>query len=76
MLQLLNLDVSKLDQRLHMGCACEAAGDAGNVRGGTGPLLGCSLAREYRSMLAPCIECPGASKSVNINAATMERANT
>ena len=50
-LQLLYLDVSKVDPVLHMGCVWEAAGGAddvrggvGNVRGSAGPLLVCSLA--------------------------------
>jgi hypothetical protein len=36
----LHLDVSKVDQTLHMGCVWEAAGDASDVRGGIGLLLG------------------------------------
>jgi hypothetical protein len=34
MLQLLHPDVSKVDRGMHMGCAWEAAGSAGDVRGG------------------------------------------
>ena len=45
MLQLLHLDVSKIDRVLHMGCPSEMAGGAGDVRGGAGPLLGHLLAR-------------------------------
>jgi hypothetical protein len=44
MLQLLYLDISKVDRVLHMRCAWEVAGGVGDVRGGTGPLLGRSLA--------------------------------
>ena len=50
MLQLLNPDVSKVDQVLYMGCVWEAAGGAddirggvGDVRDGAGPLLVLSL---------------------------------
>ena len=49
MLQLLHLDVSKVDRVLHMRCVWEAAdgaddvwggmGGMGDVQGGTGPLL-------------------------------------
>jgi hypothetical protein len=39
MLQLLYLDVLKVDQVLHIGCAWEAADDASDVWGDTGPLL-------------------------------------
>jgi hypothetical protein len=51
-LQLLHLDISKVDRVLHIGCPCEAASDMGNIRGsmgdvqgGAGPLLGHSLVR-------------------------------
>jgi hypothetical protein len=51
MLQLLHMDVSKVDQVLHMGFAWEAAGGTGHVRrgagdvwGGMSPLLVCLLA--------------------------------
>ena len=40
MLQLLHLDVSKVDQLLHMGCVWEAAGGASGVRGGAGDIRG------------------------------------
>jgi hypothetical protein len=50
-LQLLHLDVSKVDRVLHMGCTWEAAdgvddvwGGVGDIQGGTGPLLVRSLA--------------------------------
>ena len=61
MLQLLHLDVTKVERVLHMGYAWEAAGGAGDVLGGVGDVqgsgpaagvlargpnaLGCSLAR-------------------------------
>jgi len=48
MLQLLHLNVLKIDRVLHMGCAWKVAGGAGDVRGGTGPLLGRSLASATR----------------------------
>jgi hypothetical protein len=48
MLQLLHLNVLKVDQVLHMGCAWEAAGGAGNVRGNTSQLLRRSLASPTR----------------------------
>ena len=32
MLQLLHLDISKVDRVLHMGCVWETAGSAGNVQ--------------------------------------------
>jgi hypothetical protein len=44
MLQLLHLDVSKVYQRWHMGCAWKTADDAGDVQGDAGPLLGRPLA--------------------------------
>jgi len=40
MLQLLYLDVSKVDRVLHMKFAWEAAGGAGDVGGGTGDVSG------------------------------------
>jgi hypothetical protein len=40
MLQLLHLDILKVDRLLHMGCACEAAGGADDVLGGVGDVLG------------------------------------
>ena len=50
MLQLLRMDVLKVDRVLHMGCTWEAAGGMGDVRGGVrngpggvGPLLVHSL---------------------------------
>jgi hypothetical protein len=47
MLQLLHLDVSKVDQVLHMGCAWKATG--GVTFGVTwAPLLRCSLASPIR----------------------------
>jgi hypothetical protein len=36
MLQLLHLDVSKIDRVLHMGCAWKAVGGVDDVRGGVG----------------------------------------
>ena len=55
MLQLLHLDVSKIDRVLHIGCTWKAAGDAddvwggvGDVRGGAVPLLVGSLASPTR----------------------------
>jgi hypothetical protein len=48
MFQLLHLDVSKVDQVLHMGFAWEAASGAENVQGSARPLL-------VRS-LAPCVD--------------------
>jgi hypothetical protein len=51
-LQLLHLDILKVDRVLHIRCAREAASDAGNIRGSmgdvrgdAGPLLGRSLVR-------------------------------
>jgi hypothetical protein len=38
MLQRLHLDVSKVDQVLHMRCMWEAADGMGDIRGGAGPL--------------------------------------
>jgi hypothetical protein len=38
MLQQLHLDVSKVDQVLHMRCTWEAADGMGDIRGGAGPL--------------------------------------
>jgi hypothetical protein len=46
MLQLLHLDVSKVERVLHMGCMWEAASGADDVRGGAGPLL-------VRSLVSP-----------------------
>jgi hypothetical protein len=68
MLQLLHLDVSKVDRGLHTGCAWEAASGVGDVWGGAGPLLGGHpqdgvLAHPlsgYRLTLAPRIGRPGA----------------
>jgi hypothetical protein len=40
MLQLLHLDILKVDRVLHMGCTCEAAGGADDIRGGVGDALG------------------------------------
>ena len=48
MLQLLHLDVSKVDRVLHMGYAWEATSGADDVRGGVGPLLVRSLVRARR----------------------------
>jgi len=45
LLQLLYLDVSKVDRVLHMGFAWEAAGDVDDVRGWREPTAG-ALARE------------------------------
>jgi hypothetical protein len=53
-LQLLHLNVSKVDQVLHMGCMQKAAGDAHNVWGGVDPLLVHSLARWASPSLFPC----------------------
>jgi hypothetical protein len=72
MLQLLLLDVLKVDRVLHMGCVGDVRGSADDVRNDAGPIagvlackpdmLGCSLAH-----LAPCpddqIGRPSASKS-------------
>jgi hypothetical protein len=44
MLQLLYLDVSKVDRMLRMGFAWEATGGAGDVQGDVSPLLVRSLA--------------------------------
>jgi uncharacterized protein YqgC (DUF456 family) len=57
MLQVLHLDVSKVNGVLHMGCAWEAAGSAGVVRGGMGPLLGRSVASPMLlgRLLARCV---------------------
>jgi hypothetical protein len=38
-LQLLHLDVSKVDRVLHMGCVWESISGMGDVQHGTGPLL-------------------------------------
>jgi hypothetical protein len=43
-LQLLHLNVSKIDQVLHMGCMPKAAGGAHNIWGARGPTVG-ALAR-------------------------------
>jgi hypothetical protein len=48
MLQLLYLNVSKVDQVLHMECMWEAAGDSHDVRGGVGTLPVRSLASPTR----------------------------
>jgi hypothetical protein len=48
MLQLLHLDVSKVDRVLHMRIMWEAAGGAGDVRGGASPRLVCSLVSPTR----------------------------
>jgi hypothetical protein len=48
MLQLLHLDVSKVDRMWHTGCPWEAAGGADDVRGGAEPLLARSLASPTR----------------------------
>ena len=48
MLQLLYLDVSKVDRVLHMGCVRKAADGADDVRDDTGPLLVRSLASSTR----------------------------
>jgi hypothetical protein len=58
MFQLLHLDVSKVDQVLHMGFAWEAAGGAENVRGSARPLLVRSLAPSL------CGHCPDASARI------------
>jgi hypothetical protein len=55
LLQLLRLDVLKVDRVLHMGCAWEAAGSTDDIRGGAGPLLVRSLASQRaRRSFAPC----------------------
>jgi hypothetical protein len=73
MLQMLHLDVSKVDRVLHMGWAWEAAGGVGNVRGGAGPPMVRSLANPTRYALVcsvrTCLDAcapdrrSGASKS-------------
>jgi hypothetical protein len=60
MLQLLHLDVSKVDRVLHMGCTWEAAGGADDVRGSAGPLLVRSLTNLTRYTLV-CSLCLVAS---------------
>jgi hypothetical protein len=40
MLQLLHLDVSKVDRVLHMGCVWEVVGGTDDVRGGAGDAHG------------------------------------
>jgi hypothetical protein len=66
-LQLLYLDVSKVDRVLHMGCTWEAAGGMDDVRGGmdnvgggAGLLLVHSLASPTRYALV-CSLCAAAS---------------
>ena len=62
MLQLLHLDVLKVDRVLHMGCAWKAAGSADDVRDGVGDVQGGadhywytpSQSRRARSSFAPC----------------------
>ena len=39
MLQLLHLDISKVDRVLHNGCAWKAAGGVGDIQSDAGPLL-------------------------------------
>jgi hypothetical protein len=55
MLQLLHLEISKVDRLLHMGCAWKVTDGAGDIRGGVGdvrsgmgPLLVRSLASRTR----------------------------
>jgi hypothetical protein len=73
MLQLLHLDVLKVDRVLHMGCMSEAAGCADDFRSGTGPLLVCFLVSptSYRSFAVSVRHRPdghlNASKSVKTN---------
>ena len=50
MLQLLYLDVLKIDRVLHMGCVCEAAGSANDVRGAAWAMSG--VTRPTASALA------------------------
>jgi hypothetical protein len=52
-LQLLHIDVSKIDRVLHMRCAWKVAGNADNIWGGAGPLLVRSLASPTRRSFAP-----------------------
>ena len=52
MLQLLHLDVLKVDRVMHMGFAWEVTSGAGDVRGGTDLLLVQSLASPKRQALA------------------------
>ena len=70
MLQLLHLDVSKIDRVLHMGCAWEATdgaddvrGDVGDVRGDVDPLLVRSFASPtcYALVCSLCSQHPDAS---------------
>jgi hypothetical protein len=49
-LQLLHIDVSKVDRVLHMGCAWEAASGVGGVRDGTTPLMWRSLTRKPNAL--------------------------
>jgi hypothetical protein len=69
MLQLVYLDVSKIDWVLRMGCAWKAVGGAGDVWGGTGSLLWRLLVSLTRCghvrTLASRIERSGTSKSVS-----------
>jgi hypothetical protein len=75
MLQLSHLDVSKVDQVLHMGCVWKAVGGVSNVQGGAGPLLVHSLASLMRWVLTRSlcghrpdasarIECPDPSARI------------
>jgi hypothetical protein len=62
MLQLLHLDVLKIDQVLYTRCAREAAGGVDDVRGGVDPLQVCSLASltRYASFAPSARERPNA----------------
>ena len=60
MIQLLYLDVSKVDRVLYMGCTWKVAGGADDVRGSAGPLLLRSLASPTRYTLV-CSLCAAAS---------------
>jgi hypothetical protein len=53
MLQLLHLDVLKVDRVLHMGYAWEVAGGANDVRGGMGDVRGSVGTLLVRSLKSP-----------------------
>jgi hypothetical protein len=61
MLQLLHIDVLKVDQVLHMRDARKAASSADDVRDSAGPLLVCFLASPIWHALV-CSVCVAASR--------------
>jgi hypothetical protein len=66
MLQILYLNVSKIDQVLHMECACKADDGTGNVRGGVGYVRGDVGLLLGRVRTSPQIIRSDAGKSLSV----------